>query len=186
MKRRLLFIGDSLTEWYDWARRFPEHDIVNLGVSGEAVEEMLERGDRIRERAGSPDCVFLMTGVNNILGGREAIAGPYREVVRSFLDWWKGAVIVVQSILPVDASWNGNDAVLSANRRLREIAADLGAEYLDVHRVFIGAGGNALPGLLADDGVHLSPRGYEVWAREVETFLRRTPPDEVREGERPS
>jgi lysophospholipase L1-like esterase len=173
MRQRLLFIGDSLTQWHDWDRRFPAHDVVNLGVSGETVEELLERRDRIRELAGAPDAVFLMTGINNVLQERYGIAGPYREIVRNFRIWWKGAAIVVQSLLPVEYSWISNDTIRDLNRKLKDIASAGGAEYLDIHAAFVDKAGKVIPGLLSDDGVHLAGEGYEAWAKVVEEYLQK-------------
>ena len=36
-------------------------------------------------------------------------------------------------------------------------------EYLDVDAPMIGADGKPRPELFADDGLHLSPAGYELW-----------------------
>ncbi len=175
MKKQLLFIGDSLTEWNDWGRRFPAYAVVNLGVSGETAEEMLGRKDRIQAAAGTPDAVFLMTGINNVLQERYGITEPCRELVRNFATWWKSAVVVVQSLLPVEYPWISNDTIRDLNRGLQEIARKEGAEYLDVYRAFVDPAGAVRPGLLSDDGVHLSGRGYEAWAVEVERFLRSRP-----------
>ncbi len=168
----IVFIGDSLTEWFDWQRRFPGRRVLNLGISGEMAEELLERRDRIRSLVKAPDVVFLMTGINNVLNERHDIAVPYREIVRNFTTWWKGARIVVQSLLPVDMSWISNDLIRDANRRLSKIAGELGADYLDVFSRFIDENGRPLPGLLSEDGVHLANKGYEVWARAVEEYLK--------------
>lgn len=167
----LVFIGDSLTGWYDWGKRFPACDVTNLGISGETVGELLERGSLIRSRAGTPDRVFLMSGINNILQERYEIAATYREIVRTYVTWWKRAMIVVQSLLPVDYAWVSNDLIRDINRHLLEIAREQGATYLDVYAAFVDDRGGVRPGLLSDDGVHLSASGYAVWAQEVERFL---------------
>ncbi len=171
MTKHLVFIGDSLTEWYDWQKRFPGYEVLNLGISGETVEELLERRERIRTLVKDPSAVFLMTGINNVLMERYDITIPFREIVRNLTTWYKGATIVVQSLLPVDASWVSNDLIRDTNRRLKELAKEYGAEYLDVFNAFVDAEGNVKPGLLSDDGVHLANKGNEVWAMEVERFL---------------
>jgi len=173
MKKKLVFIGDSLTEWFDWDRRFPACEVVNLGISGETVEELLDRRDLIREQAGNPDLVFLMTGINNVLQERYAITGPYREIVRNFTTWWKSATVVVQSLLPVDYSWISNDTIRDLNRQLKDIAHEQGADYLDVFAAFVDKDGRPIAGYLSDDGVHLASKGYEVWAKVVEEYLNR-------------
>ena len=167
----LVFIGDSLTEWHDWEKRFPEHRVLNLGISGETVEGLLGRRDRIREIVKDPDAVFLMTGINNLLSERYGIEVPYREVVRNYATWWKGAKIVVQSILPVDMPWIKSDLIRDVNRRLKELAREEGVEYLDVYSAFVDADENVKPGFLSEDGVHLAAKGYEAWAGKVGKYL---------------
>ena len=169
----LVFIGDSLTEWYDWQERFSSHRVTNLGISGETVEELLDRRDHIRSRVGSPDIIFLMTGINNILSERYDITGPYREIVRNLTAWYKGAAVVVQSLLPVDMPWIRNDTIRTINRNLAEIAREQDADYLDVYAAFTDDQGDAKPGLLSDDGVHLAGMGYDAWAKVVEAYLKR-------------
>jgi lysophospholipase L1-like esterase len=168
----LVFIGDSLTEWYDWQERFPAYRVMNLGISGESVEELLDRRDRIRERITDPDTIFLMTGINNILSERYDIAVPYREIVRNLTTWYKGAKIVVQSLLPVDMPWIRNDTIRTINRHLADMAREHDAAYLDVYSHFVDENGKPRPGLLSDDGVHLAGGGYSVWAKVVEEYLR--------------
>ena len=168
----LVFIGDSLTEWYDWQERFPAYRVMNLGISGETVEELLDRRDHIRERAVNPDIIFLMSGINNILSEQYDITVPYREIVRNLSTGYKGAKVVVQSLLPVDMPWIRNDTIRTINRHLMEIAREYAVAYLDVYSAFMDAGGNPKQGLLSDDGVHLADKGYEVWAKVVEEYLR--------------
>ena len=171
MTKHLVFIGDSLTEWYDWQKRFPGYEVLNLGISGETVEELLGRRERIRTLVKDPSAVFLMTGINNVLMERHDINLPFREIVRNLTTWYKGAMIVVQSLLPVDMPWVSNDLIRDINRRLKELAKECGVEYLDVFSAFVDTGGNVKTGLLSEDGVHLANKGYEAWAKEVEKFL---------------
>lgn len=172
MPRQLVFIGDSLTEWFDWQKRFPDFDVLNLGISGETVEGLLARRDRIRSQIADPGHVFLMTGINNALRGNYDLSAPYTELVRNLTTWYKTAVIVVQSLLPAEYSGIGNDLLRDINRRLREIAREHTAEYLDVYSTFVAPDGRPKPGYLSDDGVHLAARGYAAWAMAVERFLR--------------
>ena len=171
MIKHLVFIGDSLTEWYDWQERFPAYRVMNLGISGETVEELLDRRDMLRERIDAPDIIFLMTGINNILSERYDITAPYGEIVRNLTTWYKGATVVVQSLLPVDMPWINNDTIRTINRHLADLAREQDAEYLDVYSHFVDENGKPIRGLLSDDGVHLANKGYEVWAAVVETFL---------------
>ena len=169
--KNLVFIGDSLTQWGDWERRFPGYQVSNLGISGETVEGLLARRERIRTQIENPDFIFLMTGINNIATEQYDIIPPYREIVRNLTTWYKQSTVVVQSMLPVDIEWVSETVIQNINRQLKEIAHEFNAEYLDVYRLFVDAQGLPKQGYLSDDGVHLAGKGYDAWAREVERFL---------------
>jgi lysophospholipase L1-like esterase len=173
MPTKLVFIGDSLTQWCDWEQRFPEYQVTNLGISGETVEGLLARRERIRRQIDDPDFIFLMTGINNIASEEYDILASYREVVRNLTTWYKQATVVVQSILPIDVTWIDNRAIQDINQRLEGIASDLGAEYLDVYTYFVDSRGRPKSGYLSDDGVHLADRGYDAWAEAVGLFLKK-------------
>ena len=169
--KNLVFIGDSLTELYNWQKRFPQYRLTNLGISGEPVDSLLDRRERIRASIEDPDFIFLMTGINNIAMEQYDIIGPCREIVRNLAIWYKKSKVVIQSILPVALEWISNNAIRDTNRHLEQIAREFSAEYLDVYSLFIDSNGKPKNEYFQDDGVHLTCEGYDVWASEVERFL---------------
>lgn len=168
---KLVFIGDSLTEYFNWQRRFPDHNVLNLGVSGETVEGLEARIDRILLGVHEPDTIFIMTGINNIAMEDLDILGAYKRIINRLFSAYKKSVIVVQSLLPVNLSWIDNSAIREINRGLEKIAADFMSVYLDVYPLFCDAAGAVNASCLLDDGVHLSDKGYEIWSAAVERFL---------------
>jgi len=171
--KSLVFIGDSLTQWGDWQRRFPDYAVTNLGISGETVEGLLARRERIRAQVENPEYIFLMTGINNIATEQYDIIEPYREIVRNLTTWYKRSTMVVQSILPAELTWISNDVIKDTNRQLEQTAREFNADYLDVYRAFVDSQGNPHLGYLQDDGVHLGSEGYDAWVKEVAGFLKR-------------
>ncbi len=170
---QLVFIGDSLTQWFDWQGRFPEYIIVNLGISGETVEGLLARLELIHSQVCNPDYIFIMSGINNIANEQFMRVEPYREVVRNLTSWYKKSKVVVQSILPVDLSWISNGIIIDTNRSLEKIAIEYASRYLDIYRNFVDSNGDLKKGYLSNDGVHLANKGYAVWAYEVEKMLKK-------------
>ncbi len=173
MAEQLVFIGDSLTQWFDWQERFPEYVVANLGISGETVEGLLARLEYIRSQVDNPDYFFIMSGINDIANGQYRIVEPYREVVRYLTNWYKKSKVVVQSILPVDLQWINNNIIIATNHNLEKLAAELASRYLDIYSTFVDSNGNPKKEYLSDDGVHLANRGYAVWAHEVEKMLKK-------------
>ncbi|HSW63719.1 MAG TPA: GDSL-type esterase/lipase family protein [Dissulfurispiraceae bacterium] len=167
--KELVFIGDSLTEYFDWQSRFAEYHVYNLGVSGESVEELLERLPNTK-LLFLPDYIFVMTGVNNLWRGCSSILPLYERILNGIKAEFAGAGIVVQSILPVAMRLDPN-LILTINQSLRTMASMLSIYYLDVHSLFFGSDGELFRSYLDIDGVHLTSEGYAVWAAAVEKFL---------------
>jgi lysophospholipase L1-like esterase len=169
---RILFLGDSLTEYFDWQDRFPAQTVTNAGVSGETVQGLLRRLYAIVSNFEEPDFIFLMTGINNVAMEDYGIIESYEQAVLALQRYFSKAEIVVQSLLPVILSWVENREIVRLNSALKEMAAARHLTYLDVHRNFMDATGRAKASCLLDDGVHLSTEGYRVWSARVEEFLR--------------
>ncbi len=70
---KIVFLGDSLT-WGqfggDWvaevAKKMPEHDIINAGVGGDTVVNLLARLEGVLEDL-QPDALFVMVGGNDVV-----------------------------------------------------------------------------------------------------------------------
>jgi len=60
-KMRLLFIGDSLIEYFDWQERFPKNAVYNMGVAGETVEGLYARLPVIYTQLDVLDAIFIMS-----------------------------------------------------------------------------------------------------------------------------
>ncbi|MGC2061844.1 MAG: GDSL-type esterase/lipase family protein [Thermodesulfovibrionales bacterium] len=168
---RLLFIGDSLIEFFDWESRFPEHTVYNLGIAGETVNGLSRRLDCVLRELDMVDRVFIMSGINNLAMEDSSFIGTYREIVRAMAARYPAAQIVVQSLLPVLYPFISNDDIREMNRRLKSLAADEGVSYVNIHDHFLDDNGNPDPFCLVEDGVHISNNGYRIWSAEIEKLL---------------
>ena len=61
-----LFIGDSLIEFFNWQKRFPDRKILNCGNAGETAEGLLARLPNVIQQVPPPALVMIMTGINNV------------------------------------------------------------------------------------------------------------------------
>lgn len=168
--RAIAFLGDSLTEYFDWQRRFPEYEVINLGLAGETVQGLRFRVGHIRFDP-VPDRIFIMSGANNIAMEDYDITPDFGRIVRELKQRVPTAHLIIQSMLPLALPWINNEMIVRINRELASLSAKLGVDFLDIHRSFVDADSMPLPGLLLDDGVHLSDSGYEVWSGAVEEYL---------------
>jgi lysophospholipase L1-like esterase len=167
---RLLLVGDSMIEFGDWSALLPDREVHNLGRSGESVEELRERARQIVTRTTVPDLVLVMIGTNNVAMERFDFIGAYEDILLTFKSAWPQALLVVNSLLPMDLYYLAPQAVERVNDSLRRLAERSGAHYLDAWRALSDPGGLPLPEVLADE-VHLSERGYQLWAAVLRQFL---------------
>ncbi len=168
---RVLLLGHSLVQYFDWQGRFPDHLVWNRGVAGESTHGLLSRLDREVRNHPDADAVALMTGTNDLLMGDESYIGDCRRIAARVRKAFPRARIVLHGILPVSSRWAEMEALREANRRIGEIADDEDVEFLDLSGLFLDGEGCLRPGLLAEDGVHLSAEGYRLWSGSLASFL---------------
>lgn len=167
----ILFLGDSLIEYFDWKDRLPEHNVANLGIAGESVEGLLSRVVKIKDAFPDADIIFIMTGINNVAMGDLEFFDFYKVIIEKLTSFYPNAKIYVHSLLPAAVSFISKDSIMKANEFLKELARSQGVEYVDIHNRFVDTKGNAINENLMDDGVHISSAGYDVWLNVVEGII---------------
>jgi lysophospholipase L1-like esterase len=173
MAGQFLFIGDSLIEFFNWQKRFPDNHVSNFGSAGETAEGLLARLPNIILRSHSPDLVMIMTGTNNIAMEDYGFLLTYEKIIDLLQKSYAQATIVMTSLLPIELFFLG-DAVPRVNKRLKDIAMDKHILYLDLYPLFLEEETRAITAYYEADGVHLSYKGYEVWARALENTVFRS------------
>jgi len=143
---------------------------LNLGLSGETVEELQIRARGITARYQPPDLVVIMIGTNNVAMEQFSFLPAYQEIIDQFKKAWPRADIAINSLLPMNLLYLGQDAVADTNELLRQLAVNNNTLYIDAYRAMADANGAALPGILADE-VHITEQGYEVWVKVLQEFF---------------
>ena len=169
-ERRVVFMGDSITD--SWARQtfFPGKPYVGRGISGQTTPQMLVRfrQDVIALR---PAVVVILAGTNDIAGntGPSTIA-MIADNLMSMADLARanGIKVVLASVLPAsDFPWRRGlepgPKIVELNRWIREYAAKSGFVYLDYYSALVDDKLGMKPEY-SKDGVHPTPAGYAVMA----------------------
>ena len=168
-----LFFGDSITCDSNFDEVFPELRIVNLGVYGDTLEDLLRRVPEVK--AETPARIFLLGGINSL---RDDNADLCLEQYAALLDALRSACpeseLVVQSVLPVGAEIETllgcpNRTIRSFNAELEKLAGEKGCIYVDLWPAYEKDG--AMDPSLTRDGVHLSFNAYGPWADAIRPLL---------------
>lgn len=164
----LIFVGDSLIEYYNWEARFPQHRVHNQGWSGETVQGLLGRTEAVIRQCRVPNFIFIMSGTNNIGLEELDFIDSYRQIIEKFHRGFPAATICCHTLPPILIPWLNPELVNQANRELRAVAAESDCRLIDVKQLFQEAG---VEDCLVEDGVHISEQGYAIWLGAVAQLI---------------
>ncbi len=164
-----LFVGDSITEeWGEsgeavWQKHF-SHRSLNIGVGGDRTQNILWRLRNGHLECGKLRKAVVLAGTNN-LSDSDSEADIFEGVaaiVYYLLDQCPSVQVVLMGILPREpASFMG--PIRRINEMLSRLDNGTSIRFLDLHAQFQSADGS-IPAGLMPDGLHLSARGYRLWA----------------------
>lgn len=184
-------IGDSITESGGYLRAidavFDQQyadlglpQIVNVGVSGQKAEDMVQRFDRDVVR-GRPAWATISAGINDVWHrldqpNDDAVLRAFRRNVEQMVRMAQAAGIRVCLLSPTvieeDEASEGNQRLAAYVAAGRDVAAETACLYVDLHGLFLRvveesagrrAGGQSVPSLTCD-GVHMAPLGDALMA----------------------
>ena len=192
----LLFLGDSITlGWLGtaslaggegshrqlWRDRYASRHAENFGVDGEHVDQLLWRLRHGELARIEPEVIVLLIGTNNIgLDEPPAIAAGIAAVVAEIRRRCPRSQVLLLGVLPRGVtlghgqrpSWDKPDPrIAEINRRIAPLGDLPHVTYLDFGDRLIGPDGR-LSRDLQPDLLHLSERGYRIWADAIEPELR--------------
>lgn len=179
---RVIFLGDSITDYWKLPDYFPGKPYINRGVDGQTTPEMLVR---FRQDVIDlhPKVLVVLAGTNDIAG----VTGPTRneDIEANYASMAELArahriQVVFASVLPVnnythDAeesfALRPRERILALNKWLKEYCARNRFVYLDYFSALVDEQG-MLKRNLADDGLHPTDTGYKIMAPLAEKAIQ--------------
>ncbi len=180
---RLVFVGDSITEGWEtagkdvWDRFYTRRKAANFGVSGDRTEHVLWRLEHGNFDGLDPRLIVLLIGTNNA-GHRQdkpdETAAGIRAIVERLETKCPNAQILLLAILPRGQTIDDPCRRLNdqTNPMIKGLADGRRVVLMDLGQRFVDAQGLPRPDLMPDY-LHLSPAGYDIWAREIEPVVSR-------------
>lgn len=180
----VLFMGDSITDWWRnetgpyagkqvFDRYFGNMKVANFGIAGDTTQGVLYRLQNGEGQGFSPKAVMLMIGTNNTRTNRaqeiaEGVGAVVLELQKDFPD----AKILLLGIFPRSKA---DDPLRTQIAEINSIISKLhdGKKvfYRDIGSIFLDADGNISTDIMSD-GLHPTPKGYELWAKEIDEPLK--------------
>lgn len=169
----IVFLGNSITDGGEFAELFDMPNIKNRGIRSDVITGVEKRLTQVT--SGRPAKIFLLIGINDVSHGLtvDQLAARYERLVKKIREQTPDTKLYIQSVMPINNDFNryknlkGREKVIPAlNRRLQTIAAQNGAEYVDLTKALESAPDKLNP-KYTNDGLHLNGPGYRAWARAI-------------------
>ena len=174
----IAFFGDSRVIGADWVSAFPEYDIVNLGIGGDKIEDLLYRLCLL-DALDVQRC-FVSIGGNNALSNQfnaTRFKTNYELLINELKN--RNIEIYVNTIAPITNYGNNysesfvkgkNDKINTANAIIRQLASDYEITLIDIAPLMTDAEGKLIKEYTVE-GVHFSEAGNKLWFDVVKPYL---------------
>lgn len=174
-ENEIIMLGNSITDQCEWHELFNNINIKNRGIGGDDTDGILERLDEVTE--SKPAKIFIMIGTNDLAYGKsiEHVIENYKKIIERIQSSTPETKIYIQSVLPVDEAIHFTRPmkdIVSINSQLKEMAKENGLVYIDLFSLF-NTNENRLNPDYSFDGLHLNGKGYEMWKKEIESYIKK-------------
>ena len=173
-----LFLGDSITDYYDLDKYYEGLPVVNSGISGNTTEDILN-DMKGRVYNYNPSKVFLLIGTNDLIHdvSVDDIVSNIERIINEINSNEPQAEIYVESVYPVNDDLDedmvdvrNNDDIMEINEEIKKYCDDNGYTYINMYDKLLDDDGN-FNEEYTDDGLHPNSRGYEVITEEIKKYL---------------
>jgi len=183
------FVGDSITRRWgatdypkflaNWRQNFHGWNAANFGWGADTVQNVLWRLTNGELDGVKPKVIVVMAGTNNIgarppAGGAEAKAAEIADGLKAVLDVCRekapDAVVILMGITPRNDNPAAMPVIEKANERLERLADGKKVRYVNINAKLADKDGKLLEGM-SPDRLHLSEKGYQVWADALKPIL---------------
>ncbi len=188
------FEGDSITRRWgtsdakykdflaNWKQNFFGWNAANFGWGGDTVQNILWRLEDGELDGVHPKVIVLMAGTNNLgniapTKGADAKVDEVTQGIKAIVELMRrkapAATIIITGITPRNDGRLGTTMMPTIGRinaGLAKLADGKQTRYLDINDKLADGDGKLLEGITVD-GLHLSVKGYQIWADALKPLL---------------
>lgn len=175
----IIMVGDSITQRWEtdgkqiWDKYYGSRNAVNMGFSGDKVQNVLWRISNGEITGISPKLAIVMIGTNNsktdnatdVADGIIAIC----QKLRADLPKTK---IILLAIFPRGQTPQNRGRIINedVNKIIAKLADNKHIYFLDINKEFLQKDGS-IPESIMPDKLHVNGKGYIIWAKAMEPLV---------------
>lgn len=176
----LLFVGDSITHGWEgkeasgvWDKYFAEFKPMNAGIGGDRTQHVLWRLQNGNLENINPKLMVMMIGTNNAgADSAEDIAAGIKEIVNDYRSVRPESKVLLLAIFPRSEKPDQlRTKVAEASKLAADIADGKMVHFLDIGSNFLQPDGTISKEIMPDF-LHLSEKGYTLWAEAITPKIR--------------
>lgn len=182
----IAFIGDSITQGWEnpgknvWGKYYANRKCLNFGVGGDKTEHVLWRFENGQLDGIKPKAAVLMIGTNNSNKNKDGteqysegeILEGIQAIVKKIRTRLPETKLLVVGIFPRAKTFSTQRGkLLQINQALAKVADGQMIHYIDFGSQLIEVDGS-LSKEIMPDALHLSEKGYTIWAEAIEPKLK--------------
>jgi lysophospholipase L1-like esterase len=172
---KLVFLGDSITHGWSgngkdvWPKAFGPYLPANFGIGGDRTQHVLWRITNGELEGIRPKAFVVMIGTNNSRDdSAEGIAKGITKIVQTLRAKQPQAKVLLLAVFPRGSKPDGqlneqNDKLKKVNAIIAKLDDSQHVFYLDIGNKFV-PGNGPIDKEIMPDFLHLSAKGYQIWA----------------------
>lgn len=168
---KMVFYGSSsFTLWNDLTEIFKEYKPVNLGFGGSTLGACTWFFDRVFENIKKPEAIVVYAGDNDLGDNRhpEEVVLFFENLLAKIREKYGNIPCTYISIKPSISRWYLSDSIRYTNSNIKELCLkDENFHFVNIYEDMLDANGYPDEKYFVQDGLHLSKKGYKLWAQKM-------------------
>ena len=175
-KGRILFTGSSsIRFWNSLEKDMKPLKVLNRGFGGAHISHVIHHFDDI-VRPYSPKAIVFFCGTNDLtaLKTPEETLNDFKKFLNLVKNEFGTIKVYMIGIKPsVDRLYLDEEERVFNNSISFLAKEDPYLEYINVWDLMLNEDGTRMPDLYVEDGLHMNPKGYEIWTQLVRESLNK-------------
>src|SRR6185503_15836500 len=177
-KHAILFVGSSsLRLWKNIQNDFPGYTIINRGFGGSSLPDVI-RYEKDIIFPYDPKQIIIYCGENDFASSDtvtvQTVVNRFKTLFADIRNKWSKVPIAFISIKPSPSRWHLKNKIEEANTIIKNfLKKKKKTSFIDVYHKMLGVDGAPLPDIFLEDKLHMNAKGYAIWQKEIQSFLRK-------------
>ena len=179
MHGNILFLGDSLTDYYNLSKYYQNEFVINSGIAGNTTDNILNNMYN-RVYKYNPSKVFLLIGTNDINGGKSTdyVVNNINKIITLIRKNLPNCKIYLESLYPINNTNNSKinhfEVGIRTNKIIKEINSRINnisdVTYINMYDKLVDSNDN-LKLEYTKEGLHMSDDGYVAITNVLKNYM---------------